>query len=45
VACVLPKSGRRFWIENAIVWELVDWQGRRLGQAATFDTWKDVSVE
>ena len=41
----IAKSGRRFWIENAIVWELIDRQGRRLGQAATFDTWKDISVE
>lgn len=37
----IAKSGRRFWIEKAIVWELIDRGGRRLGQAATFDSWKD----
>jgi PAS domain S-box-containing protein len=30
------KSGRRFWIENVSVWNLVDAQGRSHGQAATY---------
>ncbi|MEZ2130893.1 MULTISPECIES: MEKHLA domain-containing protein [unclassified Sinorhizobium] len=37
----IAKSGRRFWIEKAIVWQLVDETGRRLGQAATFSSWQD----
>jgi PAS domain S-box-containing protein len=37
----IAKSGRRFWIEKAIVWQVVDDHGRLLGQAATFSTWSD----
>jgi MEKHLA domain len=33
------KSGRRFLIEHAIVWNVIDRAGRRLGQAATFSEW------
>ncbi|MDE2319936.1 MAG: MEKHLA domain-containing protein [Rhodospirillales bacterium] len=32
----IAKSGRRFWIENAIVWQLVDEAGKLHGQAAMF---------
>ena len=35
----ISKSGKRFWIENAIVWNLVDECGEKLGQAATFEKW------
>ncbi len=38
----IAKSGRRFWIEGAVVWELLDRQGVRHGQAATFRTVHDV---
>ena len=37
----IAKSGRRFWIEDGIVWQLVDRDGIRCGQAATFSRWKD----
>ncbi|WP_051382280.1 MEKHLA domain-containing protein [Bradyrhizobium sp. Tv2a-2] len=37
----IAKSGRRFWIEKAIVWQLVDDHGRPFGQAATFSTWSN----
>ncbi|MFM0075959.1 MEKHLA domain-containing protein [Paraburkholderia sediminicola] len=30
----VAKSGRRFWIENAVVWQLHDETGRYCGQAA-----------
>jgi len=30
----VARSGRRFWIEQAIVWQLVDAQGVHRGQAA-----------
>ncbi|MDE1895601.1 MAG: MEKHLA domain-containing protein [Rhodospirillales bacterium] len=32
----IAKSGQRFWIENAIVWQLIDDAGRLHGQAAMF---------
>jgi PAS domain-containing protein len=32
----IAKSGRRFWIENATVWQLIDDAGRLHGQAAMF---------
>lgn len=38
----IAKSGRRFWIEGGIVWELTDEQGQRRGQAALFTSWTDV---
>jgi hypothetical protein len=37
----IAKSGRRFWIEKAIVWNLVDRDGVYRGQAATFAQWTD----
>jgi hypothetical protein len=38
----VAKSGRRFIIEDGVVWELIDRAGRRHGQAATFLSWRDV---
>ncbi|HET7900597.1 MAG TPA: GNAT family N-acetyltransferase [Candidatus Nanopelagicales bacterium] len=35
----VSATGRRFRIEDAIVWDVVDEQGRVLGQAALFDRW------
>ena len=35
----ISNRGRRFLIENAIVWSVIDQTGRRLGQAATFSHW------
>ena len=35
----ISQSGRRFRIEQAIVWNLVDAAGHLRGQAATFDQW------
>ncbi|ENN89697.1 MEKHLA domain protein [Rhizobium freirei PRF 81] len=37
----IAKSGRRFWIEDGIVWQLIDRDGNHRGQAATFSRWKD----
>jgi hypothetical protein len=37
----IAKSGRRFWIEDGIVWQLLDQDGNLRGQAATFSNWKD----
>ena len=36
----IATTGRRFRIEEAIVWNLHDAQGAYVGQAATFDHWK-----
>jgi hypothetical protein len=36
----IAKSGRRFRILAATVWNVVDRGGRRLGQAASFSTWQ-----
>lgn len=38
----ISKSGRRFWIDDGIVWQLIDTQGINRGQAATFASWTDV---
>jgi hypothetical protein len=35
----ISRSGNRFRIERAIVWNLVDAAGVHRGQAATFDSW------
>lgn len=39
----IAKSGRRFWIEHAFVWELIDEDGIRRGQAACFERWVDLT--
>lgn len=41
----IAKSGRRFRIENAIVWNLIDDSGRILGQAAMFHIWTPLSPD
>jgi hypothetical protein len=38
----VAKSGRRFWIEDGTVWQLIDAHGVRHGQAAVFRSWRDV---
>jgi hypothetical protein len=38
----IAKSGRRFRIEQATVWELRDSDGMRHGQAAMFRSWRDI---
>jgi hypothetical protein len=35
----ITATGRRFRIDQAIVWNLMGAAGRRAGQAATFDQW------
>lgn len=35
----IASSGKRFLIERATVWNLIDADGRHHGQAATFSTW------
>ena len=38
----VAKSGRRFIIEDGTVWQLVDRDGLRHGQAATFSSWRNI---
>lgn len=38
----VSQTGRRFHIERAVVWVLVDPSGRAVGQAAMVDTWTDL---
>lgn len=35
----ISSSGKKFLIEQAIIWNLVDPEGHRSGQAATFSDW------
>jgi hypothetical protein len=35
----VSASGKRFVIEQAVVWDLLDEAGQRHGQAATFERW------
>jgi uncharacterized membrane protein len=36
----ISSSGRRFLIDRATIWNLIDAAGQPCGQAATFATWK-----
>jgi hypothetical protein len=36
----ISKTGRRFLIESATVWNVLSGVGERIGQAATFTDWK-----
>ncbi len=36
----IAASGRRFRIERATVWNVLDRAGEKIGQAATFSTWQ-----
>jgi MEKHLA domain len=39
----ISATGRRFRIEQAVVWNLLDDDGQRHGQAATFERWLPLS--
>jgi MEKHLA domain len=34
------STGRQFWIENVILWDVLDEQQQPCGQAAMFDQWR-----
>jgi PAS domain-containing protein len=36
----IAKSGRRFWIEDVTVWQLIDADDKLHGQAATYRRWR-----
>lgn len=35
----ISATGRRFFVEEAVVWNVMDEEGQRIGQAATFSRW------
>jgi hypothetical protein len=35
----ISGTGRRFLVENAMIWNVLDSRGQRVGQAATFSQW------
>jgi PAS domain-containing protein len=40
----IAKSGRRFWIEGGVVWQLTGEDGVWRGQAAMFPSWRHAEV-
>jgi hypothetical protein len=40
----VSSTGKRFWVQQATVWNLVDADGNIAGQAATFADWRDAGV-
>jgi PAS domain-containing protein len=36
----ISKTGRRFFVEHALVWNVLNGDGKMVGQAATFSQWK-----
>jgi len=38
----ISRTGRRFRVRNALVWNLIDAAGTYAGQAATFDEWTEL---
>ena len=39
----ISSTGRRFLVEQALIWNVIDPAGSPLGQAATFSQWSNVS--
>lgn len=39
----IARDGRRFRIENVILWDVLDPHGSYVGQAAVFDRWAELS--
>lgn len=36
----IAQNGQRFWIRNVVLWNVLDENNHRCGQAATFDRWE-----
>lgn len=39
----ISSTGRRFLVEQALIWNVIDPAGSPIGQAATFSQWSNVS--
>jgi PAS domain-containing protein len=37
----ISRSGRRFWIQDGVIWQLMNETGISFGQAAVFRSWRD----
>jgi len=40
----ISSTGKRFMIEQALVWTVLDQNGDKIGQAATFDRWTPLAA-
>ena len=38
----ISSTGRRFLVEQAVIWNVIDAMGNQIGQAATFSQWSSV---
>lgn len=38
----ISSTGRRFRVEQALIWNVIDSSGNRIGQAATFSRWSSL---
>ncbi len=38
----ITRTGKRFWVENATIWNVTDSSGKDIGQAATFSKWTPI---
>ena len=38
----ISSTGQRFWIQDVVIWDVLDEQNQRCGQAAKFDQWERV---
>lgn len=44
--CVrIASTGQRFWIENMLLWTVLDEHDQPCGQAATFSHWKPIELD
>lgn len=41
----ISRTGKRFWVENATIWNVTDNFGNAIGQAATFSKWSPIAEE
>jgi hypothetical protein len=41
----ISKTGRRFFVEHALVWNVLNGDEKMVGQAATFSQWKRLDTE
>lgn len=39
----ISSTGRRFLVEQAVIWNVIDFAGSPIGQAATFSRWSNMS--
>ncbi|MDN3029666.1 MEKHLA domain-containing protein [Streptomyces sp. S.PB5] len=43
--CRVRKDGSHFWIEHVTMWDLIDTDGTRHGQAAVFRAWTEATAQ